>query len=412
MKGHIVKPAKGSYSLVIELGPHPETGKRQQKWITLEGDKSAAEDELHKQINLVKTGDFIDPDKVTVAEFFDQWLSVVAEQKVGHKTFERYESIVKNHIVPALGRLPLPKLTALHIETHYARLAKEGRKDGREGGLSAQTILHHHRLISEAMQKAVTWKLRTHNPADGVTTPGIRRLEVTPIDEAQAAWLVTAAEGTRLYIPVLIAVCAGLRRGEILAVRWTDVDWDLEAFNIRRALEESKRGIEFKEPKSKSGRRPVAIPSILLEVLQIHKAKQQEYREALGDGYQDNDLICCVEEGSIWKPSAFTSAYRDLLRRRKLTGPNFHALRHAHASHLLKDGVDIKVISRRLGHSRASFTMDVYAHLMPGQDEEAAKRTDAGLRKALKETSRVVGYSGSSLGKSVSKPVAKWQKQA
>jgi integrase len=98
-----------------------------------------------------------------------------------------------------------------------------------------------------------------------------------------------------------------------------------------------------------------------------------------------------VEDGSIWKPSAFTSAYRDLLRRRKLTGPNFHALRHAHASHLLKDGVDIKAISRRLGHSRASFTMDVYAHLMPGQDEEAAKRTDAGLRKALKTTMRVVG---------------------
>jgi integrase len=228
MKGHIVKRAKGSYSLVIELGQHSETGKRQQKWLTFEGDKRAAEDELHRQINLVRTGDFIDPDKVTVAEFFERWLTVVAEQKVGHKTFERYESIVKNHIVPALGRLPLQKLTALHIETHYARLAKEGRKDGREGGLSAQTILHHHRLISEAMQKAVTWKLRTHNPADGVTPPSVRRREVTPIDEAQAAWLVTAAEGTRLYIPVLIAVCAGLRRGEILAVRWTGVDWDLE----------------------------------------------------------------------------------------------------------------------------------------------------------------------------------------
>jgi integrase len=141
----------------------------------------------------------------------------------------------------------------------------------------------------------------------------------------------------------------------------------------------------------KQERSPVAIPAILLEALRAHYAKQQEYRLALGDGYQDNALVCCVEDGSIWKPSAFTSAYRDLLKRRKLGGPNFHALRHAHASHLLKDGVDIKVISRRLGHSRASFTMDVYAHLMPGQDEEAAKRTDAGLRKALESTTRVVG---------------------
>jgi integrase len=111
----------------------------------------------------------------------------------------------------------------------------------------------------------------------------------------------------------------------------------------------------------------------------------------LGAGYQDLDLICCVEDGTIWKPSAFTSAYRALLKRRKLTGPNFHALRHSHASQLLKDGVDMKVISKRLGHSRASFTMDTYAHLLPGQDEEAAKRTDAGLRKALKTTSPVLG---------------------
>jgi integrase len=399
VKGHIVKRSKGTYSLVVELGEHPETGKRQQKWITFKpdpkdpkrGPKRQAEDELHKQIALVNTGDFIEPDKVTVAEFFEQWLTVVAEQKVGRKTLDRYKSIITNHITPALGRLPLQKLTALHIETHYARLAKAGRKDGREGGLSAQTILHHHRLISEAMDKAVTWKLRTHNPADGVTPPTVQAREVMPIDETESAWLLTVSEGTRLYIPIMLAVSAGLRRGEILALKWADVDWGGAVLNVRRALEESTSGVAFKEPKSRSGYRKVAIPALLLEALRKQQVKQQEYRDALGEGYRQQDLICCVEDGSVWKPSAFTSAYRDLLRRRKLSGPNFHALRHSHVSHLLKNDVDPKVISKRLGHSRASFTMDVYAHLMPGQDEEAAKRTDTALRKALEATTRVVG---------------------
>jgi integrase len=346
---------------------------------------------------LVNTGDFVEPDRVTVAEFFEQWLVVVAEQKVGHKTMDRYRSIVRNHITPAFGRVPLQKLTALHLETHYAHLAREGRKDGKAGqdgkagGLSPQTILHHHRLISEALDKAVTWKLRTHNPAKGVTPPTVPSRELTPIDEVEAAWLITVAEGTRLYIPIILAVAAGLRRGEILALRWVDIDLDHGTLRVRRALEESTAGVTVKEPKSRSGRRPVAMPALLVEALRKHKAQQEEFRNALGTDYQDLDLVCCVEDGSIWKPSAFTSAYRDLLRRRKLSGPNFHALRHAHVSHLLDHGVDIKVISQRLGHSRASFTMDVYAHLMPGQDEEAANRTDAGLGKALQTTRRVVG---------------------
>lgn len=240
------------------------------------------------------------------------------------------------------------------------------------------------------MDKAVVWKLRTQNPAHGVTPPKVQSREVTPIDEVQAAWLITVAEGTRLYIPIMLAASTGLRRGEILALRWADVDWDCKVLRIRRALEESTAGIAFKEPKSRKSR-PVAMPDLLVDALRTHRSKQQEYRNTLGDGYQELDLVCCVEDCSIWKPSAFTSAYRDLLRRRKLSGPNFHALRHSHASQLLKSGVDAKVISKRLGHSRTSFTMDVYAHLMPGQDEEAANRTNAGLSKALQTTRRVVG---------------------
>jgi integrase len=388
MKGHVIKRSKNSYSIVLELGPHPETGKRQQKWITVEGNKKAAEAELAKRINEVNTGDFVDPSKVTVGEFFEQWLKVVAEQKVSAKTLERYQSIVTNHIAPAFGRLPLQRLTALHIESHYARIAKEGRKDGREGGLSAQTILHHHRLISEALDKAVLWKLIRSNPAAGAEAPTVRPHEVVPIDETQTVWLLSAAEGTRLYIPIMLAVSLGMRRGEILAVRWLDVDFTHRILHVRRAVEETRTSIVFKEPKSKKGRRKIAVPQIAMEALRKHQTHQNGLKADLGSDYQDLDLICCVEDGSLWAPSAFTSAYRALLKRRKLTGPNFHALRHSHASQLLSNGVDPKVISERLGHARTSFTMDVYAHLMPGRDEEAATRTDTALRKAMDSATR------------------------
>jgi integrase len=154
---------------------------------------------------------------------------------------------------------------------------------------------------------------------------------------------------------------------------------------IDRALSETKaKGVFFKKPKGKRTR-TAALPPLLLEVMKAHREEQEKQREALGAAYLDNDLICCRPDGSIWPPSAFTSSYRALLSRRKLKGPNLHALRHSHASQSLRDGVDIKTVSSRLGHSKASFTLAQYCHLMPGQDQEAAARTDARLRKALEQ---------------------------
>jgi integrase len=150
---------------------------------------------------------------------------------------------------------------------------------------------------------------------------------------------------------------------------------------IDRALSETKEQGVFMKPKGKRTR-TVALPPLLVEALSAHRGEQEKNRQALGAAYQDNDLICCRPDGSLWPPSAFTSSYRARLKRRGLDGPNFHALRHSHASQSLADGVDIKTVSSRLGHSKASFTLAQYCHLMPGQDQEAA-RTDTRMRQAL-----------------------------
>jgi len=385
MKGHLVKRAEGSYSVVLDSGKDPNTGKRQQKWVTIQGRKADAERELARLLNEVHTGGFIEPAKLTVAEYLERWLKDYAEVNVSGKTFERYQSIVGQHLNPALGHLPLPKLRPLHIQAHYSQALRDGRKDGRPGGLTPQSVLHHHRILREALQQAVRWQLLARNPADAVEPPRPRPREVRAIDEAQTAWLLEVAEGTRLHLPIMLAVSAGLRRGEILGLRWADLDSQLGVLHIRRSVEQTRKAVCFKEPKSRQGWRTVALPALALEALQSHRQQQARHKALLGDDYQDGDLICCVEDGSLWKPSAFTSAYRDLLRRHKLPGLNFHALRHSHASQLLKAGADVHLVSRRLGHAKAGFTLSTYAHMLPGQDEEAARRVDVALRAAIEQ---------------------------
>jgi integrase len=324
----------------------------------------------------------VEPSRVTVAEYLRKWIEDYARPNVAGKTFERYKQIVENDLVPVIGSISLHKLQPLQIQNFYAGQLQHGRKKG-EGGLSAQTVLHCHRVLHKALAQAVRWNLLVANPADRVELPRVNQKEIQPIDETAAAWLMEVAQGTRLYIPILIAVYTGLRRGEILALRWQDTDLESGYADVCRALEYTKeRGLVFKAPKSRRGRRKVELPATLVAALVEHRAVQDDYRKRLGAGYRENDLVVCVEDGSVWKPPAFDSSYRQLLKRRKLAGPTFHALRHSNASIMLREGVDAKVISARLGHSKVSFTLDQYVHLFPGQQKNAASKIDAVLKTA------------------------------
>src|SRR6266481_7063241 len=300
------------------------------------------------------------------------------------KTFERYLGIVHDHLVPELGSIPLQKLQPLHVQACYSKeLLQGGRKDGRDGGLSAQTVLHHHRVLSEALKQAVRWQLVARNVCDAVEPPRPEFREKVALEEAHTAWLLDAALGTRLHIPILFAITTGLRRGEILAFRWQDTNLQSGWVTVRRSLQETKAGLTIKETKSirgrRRGRKPFTLPAIAIEMLECHRQEQEKRKVVLGPEYEDNDLICCRDDGSFWPPSAFTSPYRDLLRRRKIPNVRFHDLRHSHASQLLRAGVSPKVISERLGPSKVGFTLDIYGHILPGMEEEAAQKVDTGL---------------------------------
>jgi integrase len=257
MRGFIKQRSEGSYSLVVYLGEDPVTGKKRQKWETYKGPKKGAETRLTHILNEINVGAYAEPGKLRVDEYLRRWLADYAKTNVSGKTYERYAQIVEKHLAPALGSVPLFKLKPLQIQGYYShalqngRLLQKGRKEPCPG-LSARTVLHHHRVLHDALALAVEWQLLARNPADAVRPPKPEAVEMRALNEAESAWLLEVAKGTRLFAPLLFAVTTGVRRGELVGLRWGDIVDGKAA--IRRSVEQTKEGgIRFKPPKGRKG---------------------------------------------------------------------------------------------------------------------------------------------------------------
>lgn len=268
------------------------------------------------------------------------------------------------------------------IQSFYTDCLTAGRKDG-TGGLSAQTVLHFHRVFHKALGQAMKWQLLARNPADAVEPPRPVKREMRALDEAGTARLLQVLDGNRLFLPVLLAVTTGLRRGEILALRWQDIDLEIGEAFVCRSLEQSKSGLRFKSPKTSKSRRKIALPSFALEYLRSHKLDQAKTKLRLGPAYEDHGLVCPAADGRPWAPDVLSTAFAAFIRNSSLSPIRFHDLRHSHATHLLKAGIHPKIVSERLGHATIAITLDTYSHVLPGLQEEAASRLDIALRSAI-----------------------------
>jgi integrase len=384
MKGHIRQRGKRSWAVVLDVG-RDANGKRRQKWHPVKGTKKDAQREMARLLHTIYTGAYVEPSRMTLREYLELWLKDYAATHVSAKTSERYDEIVRIHVIPSLGHHALAKLHPLHIQACYSEALQKGRKYGK-GGLSAQTVLHLHRVLREALQHAVRLQLLARNPADAVEPPRPQRREMKYLDEASTARLLQAADGTALYLPILLAVTTGMRRGEILGVRWQDLDLDAATLSVRQSLEQTKIGLAFKQPKTQKSRRVVALPNMTVEVLRRHRLEQVKYKLLFGPDYHDQDLVCARANGSPWPPDSFTSSFSEFIRKTSVSVVRFHDLRHTHATHLLRHGIHPKVVSERLGHSTVGITLDVYSHVLPDMQEEAARRVDAALRLAVSQS--------------------------
>ncbi|TEB05859.1 Transposase [Pelotomaculum schinkii] len=276
--------------------------------------------------------------------------------------------------------IPLKDLKPKHIRDYYDKALESGRKDGKTKalgvGLSPTTVSQHHRVLREALQHALELEMIPRNPADAVKPPRKVKHEIKFLPVADANKIIDLFKGIYMYMPVFLAVTTGARRAEILGLTWNDVDLKKGIIHIRRGLYVTKEeGVFFKEPKNKTSQRSVAISPNVVKTLKAYKTEQKKKKLAFGEGHEDKDIVCCLQDGRPIIPATVTKRFQETTENAgyKVT---FHQLRHAHASFLLQQGEHPKVVSERLGHSNISITMDLYSHIAPNLQKEAADRLD------------------------------------
>jgi integrase len=387
MRGHLRERSPGHWAIVIDVRD-PQTGKRKRRWHSFEGTKREAQVECARLLTELKAGTAVDPSRLTVATFFERWLEHMQGQ-VSPRSHERYAELCRKNLAPLLGHFTLTKLQPAHISQAYAKALASGRRDG-TGGLSARTVGHMHRVLHEALQQAIGWQLLARNPAAACRPPKVEHRPMRTYDLAQTAELLAAMRGTRFFIPVVLAVLCGLRRGEIAALRWGQVDLDKGQLAVIQSAEQTRAGVRYKEPKS--GRtRTVALSASVIEELRAHRIKQAQELLRLGLRATDATFVCAREDGQPLQPLTLTHDWERKLSKTALPRIRFHDLRHAHATHLLSSGVHPKVASERLGHSKIGITLDLYSHVLPGMQEDAAARVDDALRAAINKRPKDVG---------------------
>jgi integrase len=312
-----------------------------------------------------------DAGKLSVGEYLDRWLSDSVRDTVRQRTYERYEQLVRVHIVPALGRTKLKNLTPAHVRGLY--------RSKLDTGLSARTVQYIHRTLSKALKQAVDDGLIPRNAAASVKPPQPRRDEIRPLDREQVRTFLATVSGERLEALYVVAITAGLRQGELLGLKWEDLDLDTGTLQVRRTLSEARSSRIFEAPKSGKGR-SIRLTRRASEALRSHRKRQLEEKLRLGTLWQENGLVFPAQVGTPLGGRNLIRHFKRMLKRSGLAETfRFHDIRHTCATLLLKQGVHVKFVQELLGHGDVSLTLNVYSHVLPDMGDAAAGAMDDAL---------------------------------
>jgi integrase len=381
MKGHVRQRGKGHWYAVVDVRD-PVTRKRRRKWHSLPNcrGKREAEIECARLITEMSGGTNVDATKMTVAAYLVHWLAY-KRTLVSPRSHENYGEVIHCHLIPQLGNLLVAKLEPDQIGGAYSRALESGRRDG--GGLSPRSVRMMHRILSQAMKQAVRWRKITRNPCDAVAPPRLERKPMNVLDASGLVTMMEAARGRAIFMPIMLAMLCGLRRGEISALRWRDFDLEAPQASIGASIEQTNQGTRRKPPKSGRGR-TVALPALAVEELRRHRIKQAEDLLRLGIRQTEDTHVCLQPSYQPWPPRNLSAAFVKFMVASKLPRiRGLHILRHSHATQMLAANIHPKVVQERLGHASITTTMDLYMHVMPGMQEDAASRVDAALREAI-----------------------------
>lgn len=379
MQGHIRKRGKNSWTIVVDVGRDPRTGKRKQHWQSIKGNKRDAEKALREVQNSLDSGTYTKPTKLTLGEFLSEWLKDYVWPYLRPRTAEGFDQIIRGHVIPSLGFIPIRELKPKDIQHYYSEKLSAGRRDGK-GGLSPRTVSQHHRILHDALKSAVKWGIIVRNPVDAVEAPRFSKKEFEVLREHELNQVLDVAESTPYYAFFYLLLSTGTRRSEMLALRWQDVDFDFGNIRIVQVIHHLRDGsIALGEPKTPRGQRVIPLPPRAIGVLRQHFETQKALFALLGRTLEQADLVFTRLDGGLLLPNTVSHVWEKLVRKAGVPHVRLHDLRHTHASLMLKQGVHPKIVSERLGHSSVTITLDTYSHIMPGLQEQAAQQFDQWL---------------------------------
>lgn len=367
-EGSIHQRSKGSYQLRY-YGPPDADGKRRQVNETVRGTAKEAQRVLRERLAAIENGRYVARDKDTLGQFMTRWLETYAATNTTLRTQEGYQGNIARYIVPAIGNVELQKLTPSHIQGMYAELL--------ERGLSNRTVLHVHRVLSEALKHAVKWGLLTRNPADATTPPRAEQAELEMWDVPTVNLFLEALAGHRFQDFYHLALLTGMRRSELCGLKWENVDLIRGRLSVVRTLQRiAGTGLVEGQPKTARSRRSVALSPQAVNLLHTIRGRQMEHQLEAGPVWQNNGYVLTQVDGRPMNPIKVSQEFTGIVREAGLPHLTLHGLRHAHATLLLSRGIHPKVVSERLGHSNIAVTMDTYSHVIPGIQEQAALALD------------------------------------
>lgn len=383
-EGSVFKRSDGRWIAQITL----ENGRQKQYYAKSEKDANI---KLRKALDALEHGSLITEKDQTLKAYLEHWLENIKRPSLKIGSYLRYRDLLDQHILPVLGHLPLRKLKPEHLEAFYARLQADGRADG-QGGLSPKTVRLVHGILYQSLEAAVRRRRIAYNVCRDVTLPRLERQEMHTLTAEEAQQLLATAKGHRLEALMALALTTGMRRGELLALQWKDIDWKGGSLQVRRSVNRYVgQGFKVSEPKTKQSRRKIALPVFVLEVLKEHRTRQLEERLQAGPTWEDHSLVFSNAYGNYLNPSHLGIDFHKLLKKAKLPMVRFHDLRHTAASLLLKMKVSPKMVQELLGHSDIAMTLGIYSHVLPGIHEEAMEKMDQLFKNPNDESSEENG---------------------
>lgn len=363
MSGSVKKEGSSWYYV---FSYYDEIGKRHQKKQRGFKTKKEASKCLVQALNALNNQNYVEPSNLVYKDFLKDWFTT-KKNNLGLQTSNLYEHVLNNRIIPGLGNIKLNRLKTIDIQKFINNLKEEG--------LASATVKKVFNIIRNSLEYAVDFNLVQMNVAKKVKLPKIEQKEMSIWDADQANLFLKVAEEDVNYIAFYLAISTGMRQGEILGLRWKDIDLEKGYLYVRQTL--SHDGKTFLSgAKTKASIRTIGLSDKTIETLKVHKQYSDKVRQECSS-YQEMDLVVCTQMGTPLNPANLRRTYNRLIEKAELPKIRFHDLRHTHATLLLSEGINVKVISERLGHSNIKITLDTYSHVLPIMQEEVMKKIDA-----------------------------------